>query len=489
MVNFCRYYTIVAPGTIQSNSDFGATVTLHGNSEPAVIKIGISGPSYNETKTVEVQPFGSEIVEFDVPPLEDGEYELQTEGLKGLIFERHSKLTVGKELPKVYIQMDKALYKPGDVVQYRIMALDVGAKPANVKEPLDLVFYDNAQNRVKVDKDIKFHKGVHTGKFQLTEETILGTWTLDVVDGKEKLQTPPTWGVAHAYGAPIAVPRSKARKSFQVDRYVLPKFSVEIESDKKVAILDKIFKITVRSKYTHGQAVKGNATITAYFPSDRYNSFPKALKTVDFDGKAEVEFHLEDDLAMEYPMPKIHIVAIVNEGHTGIQRNATTEIDVDRSRYTITVPTLEREYDANKPFEIKAIITKLNGSPVTNAKSTAKLLLSLNNPEEGLIFETELDENGVAVFKLNLSYPGYYSHVTIMYEEKVHHLSGFSVKSPKENIQHRENPRPYPGHQQFGGYRPAPGTSGRPFGNIIVDGRHPTSEYVGPLKIQKISGE
>lgn len=52
--------------------------------------------------------------------------------------------------PKIYIQTDKAVYKPQDLVQFRILFLDEHTKPLNISEPilveimvkLDLCFED-----------------------------------------------------------------------------------------------------------------------------------------------------------------------------------------------------------------------------------------------------------------------------------------------------------------------------------------------------------
>ncbi|XP_075151009.1 CD109 antigen-like [Haematobia irritans] len=482
-VNANGYYTIVAPGSIQSDTDYTVTVTVHDNTETATIKVGISGPSYNETKTIDLPPYSAEIVHFEVPPLEEGTYELQTEGLKGLIFKRYSNLTFSNEGPKIYIQTDKALYKPGEFVKFRILALDVHGKPAIIKEALTLRIYDSAQNIIKEVKELQFTKGVHSAKLQLSEQPVLGDWTIEVFhksDNQEPKSHPVTSsrpdGVMPAAGV-IYIPLHgpKTTKRFEVAKYVLPKFSVEIEADKKVAILDKSFKVTVRSKYTYGQPVQGNTTITAYFSGQNHDTAPAAEKTMDIKGKADVEFNLLDDLGMGHYMHRITVTATVTEGHTGLQQNTTTYIDVDSSRYTIDIQINNHTVEINQPFEIKAVIKKLNGLPVTNAKSTAKLILSQysnENSRNGLMFEADVDKIGEAVFKIKLSWPQTYDHIKVMFEEKIEtHGSRLTVVDPKLQSQVF---RPSPGRGRFDGglYTPDRGFY-----------RPPQAEYVGPLKI------
>ncbi|XP_013104374.2 CD109 antigen isoform X1 [Stomoxys calcitrans] len=422
------YYTIVAPGTIQADFDYVVTVTVLDISEPATINVSISGPSYNESKTIEVTPFASQMVLFCLPAiLQEGDYELKTEGTSGIIFKESSKLHHKCVKPKVYIQTDKAMYKPGDLVQYRVIALDEDTKPAKLKEPLNLGIRDGAQNHIKQIKDIQFNKGVHAGKFQLSEEPVLGNWIIDITAGEEN--------------------KEKTEKGFEVAKYVLPKFSVELEGDKQVAVLDKKFKITVRSKYTYGKPVKGKAAITAKFKSFEGNT-PAAEKVLDIDGKGEVEFDLMEDLKMEHQldsyMPQIDVVAVMTEAFTGLEQTTTTTIDVRRSRFTITLPNMCNEYEVNKPIEIKAIIKRLNGKPVTNARSTAKLMVGTYGQFRGgfrcgipsgandLMFESDVDQNGIALFNFKLSKAGDYSSIKVMYEEEMHQAQGFKVKSGKE---------------------------------------------------------
>lgn len=426
-----RYYTIVAPGTIQSDYDYIVTVTVHDNAEPATVKVGISGPSYKETKTVEVQPFASKIVHFDVPPsLQEGDYELQTEGTSGPIFKETSKLKYKCVKPKVYIQTDKAMYKPGDLVQYRILALDDSAKPAKLKIPLNLGIRDGAHNQVKQIKNLEFTKGVYTGKFLLSEQPVLGGWFIDVTEGTEN--------------------KTKSEKSFEVAKYVLPKFSVEIVADKEVAVLDKFVKIGVRSKYTYGKPVKGTATIKAKFHAHSGET-PTAEKTLEIDGKGEVEFDLLDELKMEHQlghyMPQIDVEATMNEAFTDVKQTTSTTISVRGSRYKIDIPNMSEEYEINKPFEIRAVVKKLNGLPVTNAKSTAKLMIGqygggfcgFNSVANDLMFESNVDHNGIAIFKLKLTKEGHYQSVKVMYEEEIHSCHGFRIRTAGASTSNEDN--------------------------------------------------
>uniref|UniRef100_A0A1I8Q6D7 TEP1-F n=1 Tax=Stomoxys calcitrans TaxID=35570 RepID=A0A1I8Q6D7_STOCA len=433
IVNATGFYTIVAPGTIQPNYDYAVSVTLHEAAEAATIKLDITSQKYNVSKTIDVAPSDTQVVHFDIPKIEDGDYKLQTEGLKGLIFKNSTDLVYKDEKPKVYIQTDKAVYKPGDLVQYRILALDENTRPARLDEPLNVGIRDGAGNHIKQMKDVKFDKGVFSGKFQLSEQPVLGNWVIEITHGEENKQ--------------------KTEKHFEVAKYVLPKFSVELEAPKEVAIFDGIIKMTVRSKYTYGKPVKGKATVTIA-QSPRTEA---AEKTIDVDGKGHLEFDLVKDLKFDrsqfdamnkgqlryytYLAP-LQILAVVTEGYTGNAQNKSASVNLEQSRYRITVPESPNEYVPKKPFEIKAIIQKLDGSPVQDAKSRAKLIIKKQSyywgtPEEkteSIVYESAVSSEGMVTFMATIPDEGYYGDVTIEFEEKTHYLPGLrSVEEAKKD--------------------------------------------------------
>ncbi|XP_061401081.1 thioester-containing protein 1 allele R1-like [Musca vetustissima] len=413
MDNKNGYYTIVAPFTIQSGLDYAVTITTYQILEPVTIKITIAGPTYSDFKTIHVLPCTSEIVNFKIPAFlqeDQGQYKLLAEGIHGLTFKNDATLFVANYRPKLYIQTDKAMYKPGDLVQFRILALDENLRPAKLQQPLNFAIRDGAGNQITYLKDIEFTKGVHSGKFQLSEQPVLGHWHIDITTGVENKDT--------------------AHKQFEVAKYVLPKFTVEIETDEEVAILDKVLKITIISKYTYGKPVCGKATITVNLP----NLSKKVQKTLDINGRGQVEFDLMEDLKLDHfydhYMPQLNVEATMTEALTDFQQSTTANVNVRLSRFKITVPNILSEYEVGKPFEIKAIIKRLNGLPVTNAKSTAKLLLNRHRGafhKSGLIFESSINQYGIAEFQLKFSKAIEFGSVRVMYEEEMYDCSEFIV--------------------------------------------------------------
>ena len=102
---------------------------VHQSDAPCKLEVGITGPSYNESKTVELNNNDLKTVDFNVPHLEEGDYNLTAKGLSGIEFTNSSRLNWATVVPYNRIQTDKGIYKPGDLLNFRVLFLDENLKP------------------------------------------------------------------------------------------------------------------------------------------------------------------------------------------------------------------------------------------------------------------------------------------------------------------------------------------------------------------------
>ncbi|KAH8362672.1 hypothetical protein KR200_002253, partial [Drosophila serrata] len=386
-------YSVVGPGTIRSNSKYNVAVSFHKADGPSQIKVSLNGPSFNKTKEIEVSPMSTQNVEFEVPKLATGDYNLTAEGLSGVVFRNTSRLNYADEKPSTFIQTDKATYKPADLVQFRILFLDENTRPAKIDKPISVVITDGAHNRIKQFADIKLTKGVYSGELQLSEQPVLGTWKISVSVDAENRET----------------------KSFEVDKYVLPKFEVIIDTAKDVVIADQVIKATIRAKYTYGKPVKGKATISMEPTQRPYflaSEWVKQEKTVDVDGKGHVEFNI---LPRPYSS-SLKLFAIVTEELTGNKQNATATVNLHQKRYKIELFEKPELFHPNKPFVYQVVVKNVDGTPVTG--SAKKVNLSFDNSdryfsdpflESAITFSAPVNEKGIATF--NVTLPGHGSNI------------------------------------------------------------------------------
>ncbi|XP_026844063.1 CD109 antigen isoform X1 [Drosophila persimilis] len=387
LINATGLYSVVGPGTIRSNFRYNVAVSVHKADGPSQMRISLNGPSYNETKEIEVEPMSTQNVGFDVPKLASGDYNLTAVGVTGIVFQNSTKLNHADDKLPTFIQTDKATYKPADLVQFRVLFVDEYTRPAKIDKPITIAITDGAQNRIKQLSDIKLTKGVYSGELQLSEQPVLGTWKIAVsVDGD-----------------------GTETKTFEVDKYVLPKFEVIVESPKDVAVQDKVVKATIRAKYTYGKPVKGKATVSIEPNFAHYlnHEFGKQEKTINLDGKGHVEFSIEGNQYRGGYSPPLKILAIVTEELTGNKQNATTIVNLHSQRYKIEGVDNPPSYQPGKAFVFQIVVKNVDGSPVRDSTKKVKLSFMNGNRFSGgtrqeFNFEGPLNEHGMASFNVTL---------------------------------------------------------------------------------------
>lgn len=328
----------------------------------------------------------TENVEFEVPKLASGDYNLTAVGVSGVVFRNTTKLNHADEKPSVFVQTDKATYKPADLVQFRVLFLDENTRPARIDGTISVVITDGAQNRIKQISNVKLTKGVYTGELQLSEQPVLGTWKLAVnVDGE-----------------------ARETKTFEVDKYVLPKFEVKIDTAKDVVAADNLIKATIRAKYTYGKPVKGKATVSLE-SNYGWSSTSKQEKTIDVDGKGHVEFNLPESIATPTYIPPYKLFAVVTEELTGNKQNATATVNLHQQRYKLQSVDSPTTFKPSKSFVYQVAVKNVDDSPVLGSTKTVKLFFDLPgryfSPQYSghqIKYEEPLNENGIATFQVTL---------------------------------------------------------------------------------------
>ncbi|XP_046805127.1 CD109 antigen-like [Lucilia cuprina] len=365
-----NYYSINAPGVIKSNRKYSVVVSLHEASETCSIRVGLEGPNFNEFKDVSLQPFESKVIDFLPQKLSKAVYKLSTEGLTGLIFKNQSIVHVQSDYgPKIYIQTDKTVYKPQDVVKLRVVILDEHMRPLNITEPVTVEILDNDNNRVKLFSDISLRNGVFTDQFLLSKYPVLGIWKIYV-----------NLGGKYEY--------SKS-KTIKVFNYILPKFSVYLKTPTEVILSDGYIKVVVYGKYTFDKYVEGNATVELW---NQYTYELIQTKQVDIETIAFVEFNLKN-LSNLNDIHELSVKAKITEKHTGKTVEEEKIINFHKQRYNLEILEDEIEFENNKPYLLKLKVKHWTGAPVLDHKTAVTM-------EHGSkVYEAFLDNMGLATFE------------------------------------------------------------------------------------------
>ncbi|XP_037812884.1 pregnancy zone protein-like [Lucilia sericata] len=362
------YYSINAPGVIQSNRKYSVLVALHEASGPCSIRITIEGPSYNEFKDIELQPYESKLIDFLPKKLLHGGHKLIADGLTGCSFKNESILNVRADFgPKIYIQTDKAIYKPQDVVNLRVLILDEHTRPLNIHEPISVEIWDKEENRVKLFHNISLTHGVFTGQFKLSKYPILGTWKIKaVLGGKYDFSD---------------------CKTIKILDYTLPIFSVYLKTPSNVFPEDDYIKVVIFGKYTFNKNVEGNATVELLD-----DLVVLQIKYVDIESLSFVEFNIKNETNINN-IESLKVKVKLTDKHTGRTEEESKYINLRKQRYNIEIPYNEIEFENNKPYRLAVYVKHWTGAAVLDHSTPVTMAHGSKT------YETFLDENGVAIFE------------------------------------------------------------------------------------------
>ncbi|XP_043226304.1 alpha-2-macroglobulin-like [Amphibalanus amphitrite] len=112
----------------------------------------------------------------------------------------------GDQPEQLFVQTDKFVYKPGQLVRFRVFSVDSELRP--VTKPIPLIFIQTPLGtRVAQWTDQSGRSGLVQLEFQLSDEPTLGDWTIHV----------------------SGVTSNVHKKVFRVKEYVLPKFEVKVQ--------------------------------------------------------------------------------------------------------------------------------------------------------------------------------------------------------------------------------------------------------------------
>lgn len=419
----CRYYTIVSSNQIRPNSNFHVSVSLHEATTKCKIRIGFKDNVIQSVEHV-MNPYETHVILFATENITPNkEYILVAEGLNGIKFKHETKLHFNAKSVMTFIQTDKTIYKPGDTVRYRIIAMGVDTKPITTLGPIKISIQDSNANIIMEWPNVTTTTGVYFNELYLSENPLFGEWILSVTMNGNVEQ-----------------------KIFTVEKYQLPRFRVNIIALAKQSQKGGKISGTIRSKYTYGKLVKGKATISVRLPDNTIVS----QKTIDITGITHFAFDLKNDLRHDKSViTKKYIVHVtVEERLTGQKQHASTKITVHLHPHTITMFNINGNiYKPGLPFDImvrvicyikyvfapirlfaqQIKVAQLDGAPVKKTNNYLKLIYKTKSKK--FTPQKHLNSNGLATFNLPSADFGNYVDisVSVIKSNKNKYLSLFKI--------------------------------------------------------------
>lgn len=136
-------YTILAPKNFRANTNFTFNLTIHDaqcKCDAAIlVRVLIEderdGAEFQIHRFVAMNPNVTEVVSIpvgDVPS--HRKYKFVVKGVSGIDMEHEENLHLQTENHILFIQTDKAIYKPNDCIRFRVLVLNLELKAAPIEK-------------------------------------------------------------------------------------------------------------------------------------------------------------------------------------------------------------------------------------------------------------------------------------------------------------------------------------------------------------------
>ncbi|XP_052104443.1 CD109 antigen-like isoform X2 [Mytilus californianus] len=312
------------------------------------------------------------------------DYHLDTICTGWIVFYKNiNRIRIDSRNASMFIQTDRPIYKPGDFVQFRAF----GIKPSLdvVKAPIDVIIFDPLGNRVKQYLKLQEEYGVVSGFLQLSPETHLGRWAIEMNQMGQK-----------------------KREYIEVKEYVLPKFNVEVSVLGENFVQDDFVTVRVTAAYTFGKPVEGyvflNVTRTW---RERDSLFVKYQK---INGKVDIKIPMWSLYPVFGTYYKLFVK--VNETVTGKEANDTTNLQLYTYKHKVVFSqSMPYTFKPGLKYTIIMRIEKSDGSSIGTPPGTVRMIItydfivkikkrSLNQSRKTEIFFTktiDVDKSGVII--------------------------------------------------------------------------------------------
>lgn len=185
---------------------------------------------------------GSLPVQFHVPPdlPADQPHRLIVEARSGVGYDRLEQSVTIRRDYRLLLSSDKPLYQPGQVIHMRALALSTLDQRPAAGATVDFLVQDPRGNKVFRQSVVASEFGVAAADFQLADLVNQGSYKLVVSVGKE--------------GAPGF---ASAERTVEVRPYVLPKFAVQVSTDRSYYLPGQRVEGAVQADYFFGKPVAG----------------------------------------------------------------------------------------------------------------------------------------------------------------------------------------------------------------------------------------
>jgi anti-sigma factor RsiW len=202
--------------------------------------------------------------------LPEGDYIIQASLSSSAGEAEVSRSVTVKRSFRVLVTTDKPMYQPGQTIHIRSLTLaSADRQPASGRDVV-IEVQDSKGNKVFKKRGVASAFGVFAADFVLADQVNTGDYTIAANVGD-----------------------TRSERGVTVDRYVLPKFKVELQADRGYYLPGQTVKLDLNAQYTFGKPVTGGKVlVSAEEFIEKYRPFAEASALTDESGRCHLEIPL-----------------------------------------------------------------------------------------------------------------------------------------------------------------------------------------------------
>ncbi|XP_020030545.2 alpha-2-macroglobulin [Castor canadensis] len=416
------HYMVLVPSLLHSGTPEKGCLLLNHLNETVTVSASLESLRENRSLFTDlvVEKDLFQCISFTVPQTSSNEVMFLTVQVKGATqeFRKRSTVMIQKKQSLIFVQTDKPIYKPGQIVKFRIVSVDESFHPLN--ELMTLVYIQDPKgNRIAQWQSLKLESGLKQLSFPLSSEPLQGTYLVVVrTESGEK------------------------NHQFTVEEFVLPKFEVQVTMPKTITILEEVMNVSVCGLYTYGKPVPGHMTMRICRKynepshcfgeeseafcmrfSQKLNSqgcFSQQVKTKSFQLKRQ-----------EYEM-RLKAEAKIQEEGTDVEETGRASTEITRTITKLSFVKVDSNFRHGIPFSGQVRLQDGKGVPMPNQ------LIFITANEADYQSNATTDEHGLVQFSINTTkITGNSLTVRVKYKDHSPCYSGYRwLTEENEEAQH-----------------------------------------------------
>ncbi|XP_059930638.1 alpha-2-macroglobulin-like [Gadus macrocephalus] len=435
------YYIVTIPAVLEAGAGSRFCLSLLRPNE--TLQMTVTLMSEDENITLFQQTSDKQFrqcILFKVPKVQNSVQELEVI-LQGqdFVMKEVRKVMIKSYNPQTFIQTDKPIYLPGQTVHFRVITLD--SKLRSVNELYKEILIKYGTNRIGQWLNQAPNGTLLQLSYKLNSEAPVGTYRIEVWNVDDEVQF---------------------SQSFEVEKYVLPKFDVKVTAPKEMSVAQEDITAEVCSTYTYKQPVPGTASMHVCRPLDHYVMIPvrsspnhpegepefvvpchKETKQLDKTGCATFNFNMALFTRVEKLVrTELSVTAEVEEEGTGLNYLGSETIQLSYVIGKLSFVDTPEVYKKGSVVEGKVKAVYFNNTPIPDmllhlfeGERWSEKLLSQNLTTDSDGFASFLFDTSryPADFQFTVSalpiYQEYQGYRTPHYEDGEHTFMLFRLKT------------------------------------------------------------